>query len=364
MFRKKSFIIFTIAAITISNTSFFIFPKVNASEITSSMKEPSISSVFKYSQLSEKEKKAYELIESGIQAHSDSIAIKNTEINEKSLKKVYELLMMSSPYLMVNPVPYITFSYNSFTGYITSVFPSYDYSLSEFQSRAEKTYNAAVQIISEMPDDLTEYGQILYIHNYLADTIEYDNTDPYSSAYSALVEKKASCSGYSKAFNYLCSMTGTESLIIQGVSSDTESNHVWNKVSLDGNWYNIDVTWDDPIIVGNQSAMNNIEYYNSVRYHFFFISDSEISKDHKIKESFFFVPDSPTGLPENKRNAFLLSGDSAADHCVNALDLMILKKYILTGEKLTGFSFLRNDLNKDNKINVLDLQIMINYLLS
>ena len=37
-------------------------------------------------------------------------------------------------------------------------------------------------------------------------------------------------------------------------------NHAWNYVRLNGNWYAMDVTWDDPIIVGNGYISKSVNY--------------------------------------------------------------------------------------------------------
>lgn len=46
--------------------------------------------------------------------------------------------------------------------------------------------------------------------------------------------------------------------------------HAWNIVQIDGEWYHVDTTWDDPI--------PNREGY--VRYEYFLKSDAAMSFDH------------------------------------------------------------------------------------
>ena len=43
-------------------------------------------------------------------------------------------------------------------------------------------------------------------------------------------------------------------------SSGLTETHAWNYVNIDGKWYAIDVTWDDPIIIGNGYISDDVFY--------------------------------------------------------------------------------------------------------
>ena len=59
------------------------------------------------------------------------------------------------------------------------------------------------------------------------------------------VKGSAVCEGYTKAFKLLCDLAGIPCRIVYGIADG--ENHSWNYVQLDGNWYLVDVTWDDPV---------------------------------------------------------------------------------------------------------------------
>ena len=135
-----------------------------------------------------------------------------------------------------------------------------DYYADGFSSQ-EQVETALTQI-EEIRDNListlsgNKYKDIVKIHDYLVDNIEYDQT--YNSigtysVYGALVKKTSVCEGYAKAFKYILNSIGIDCELIQGKatnsSGETES-HEWNAVYLDDKWYLVDVTWDDPIIIG------------------------------------------------------------------------------------------------------------------
>ncbi len=56
---------------------------------------------------------------------------------------------------------------------------------------------------------------------------------------------EAVCEGYTKAYKLLCDRAGIECVSVYGVARD--ENHSWNYIKLDGAWYLVDVTWDDPV---------------------------------------------------------------------------------------------------------------------
>ena len=65
-------------------------------------------------------------------------------------------------------------------------------------------------------------------------------------------------------------------LNIQNYKINSE-NHIWNLVELDGKWYHLDVTWDDPIASdGKQYLIHN----------FFMISTEELLKLDRLEHNF------------------------------------------------------------------------------
>ena len=74
--------------------------------------------------------------------------------------------------------------------------------------------------------------------------------------YGAFINKKGVCEAYSKAFQTLCYAVGINANQAVGVG------HMWNTVKLDGDWYYVDVTWDDPIVNGGTIDIISYDYFN------------------------------------------------------------------------------------------------------
>ncbi|MGN0491213.1 transglutaminase domain-containing protein [Ruminococcus sp.] len=138
----------------------------------------------------------------------------------------------------------------------TSLFLNYsvqpDNSDPDRLKKAKEKFNKTVdKIVDGAPKNATDYELELYVNDYLVDNCVYDKEAVESDelighendAYGALVDKKAVCEGYSRAFQLLCNRLGVDCISITG-SGDGES-HAWNNVKLDGEWYEVDVTWND-----------------------------------------------------------------------------------------------------------------------
>ncbi len=96
------------------------------------------------------------------------------------------------------------------------------------------------------------YEKELYIHDYLVTNCSYVEPEASASAntvYGCIVQGKASCEGYARAFQYLLSKLNIDNRLVTGESTEDGENyigHMWNYVLLDGEGYFVDVTWDDP----------------------------------------------------------------------------------------------------------------------
>ena len=139
----------------------------------------------------------------------------------------------------------------------------------EYYSGASKqtaSYDAAVKKAkSEIEAGLIEpddYDRVKAIHDYLCERLEYNyaaasnlNASNYGYAHTSSTaflgyggKKSVVCEGYAKAFKVLCDQWEIPCVLVigQGGTPGNTGPHMWNYVRMeDGNWYGVDVTWDD-----------------------------------------------------------------------------------------------------------------------
>lgn len=134
------------------------------------------------------------------------------------------------------------------------------------------------QIASNIPNN--DFAKIVYVHNWIIDNIKYDSTtkkENNTNIYGGIINKEVVCEGYAKTFKYLLDELDIPCVIVCGIGIDDdgiEEKHAWNYVYLQGNWYAVDTTWDDPIIIGNGIPDANI------KYKYFLKGENDFSKNH------------------------------------------------------------------------------------
>ena len=160
--------------------------------------------------------------------------------------------------------------------YSYSVYPIYLYDANTVK-KMQKTFDAKVnKYLSKIDESMTDFQKVAILHDELVINCHYyDEGAKYITAYNAIVEDKANCQGYSEAYAYLLSLAGIKTEIVES----SAMFHMWNKVCIDGEYYNVDLTWDDP--------MPNKEGH--VGHKFFLLSDEAIcSGEDEIAEHYGF----------------------------------------------------------------------------
>lgn len=225
---------------------------------------------FYYDGLSDIEKHAYNEILKNVYDMPESIRI--PQITEPELKKIFSALLYDNPDLFfVGRKCSI-----SSTFMITECSLEYIVDIKEYMEQKAELEEKCGEVISSLtaPDD--EWQTELEIHDYIVENCDYkleEGNLAHSSAYGALVNGEAACEGYSKAAKLLFDMAGIESAVVSGVSENDEGEgpHMWNAVKIDGEFYHLDCTWDDP---------TNSKGEKLTIYAYFNLNDEMIKKSH------------------------------------------------------------------------------------
>ncbi|MDO5122853.1 MAG: transglutaminase domain-containing protein [Erysipelotrichaceae bacterium] len=119
-------------------------------------------------------------------------------------------------------------------------------------------------IINEALKCSGDYEKEKYVHDALLDMAGYDTEAAMNqSAFSALVSRTTVCAGYARAFQYLMTRLGIPCYYVTGYA---EGEHAWNTVKLDGEFYNVDLTWD-------KGSLTGYDYFN--------VPDSRFQETHQ-----------------------------------------------------------------------------------
>lgn len=190
----------------------------------------------------------------------------------------------------------------------------------------QKEIDATVsKIMKEANTKSSTYEKLKVFHDHLVLNSTFEKSSDVGnynqSIYNAFAGGTSSqgniqCSGYAKAMQYLCDQAGIDCMVITGTNKDG-ATHAWNKVKVDGEWYNLDCTWDDPIL--------STPVYNYIRYNNFLVPDEWINEKTHFninnvtlnsgKSFSYFTPPKATATAQNYfvKNKLVYSDFDSAD---------------------------------------------------
>ncbi|MFC0333895.1 transglutaminase domain-containing protein [Paenibacillus sepulcri] len=122
--------------------------------------------------------------------------------------------------------------------------------------------------------NMNDFQKEKAIHDWIESNLSYDTTLRQYSAYAGLFgNKKTVCQGYALLAFKMLSQAGIENKIIEGNAGG--QLHTWNLVKLDGKWYHLDTTWNDP--VPDKPGRIMYDYYN--------LTDAQMKASHTWNKS-------------------------------------------------------------------------------
>ncbi len=130
-----------------------------------------------------------------------------------------------------------------------SMKPTYLMKGKELQD-AKAAFEQAINLmLARLTPEMSEYEMEKALHDMLAVHVTYVSTSNAHNAYGALVEGKAVCEGYAEALQCLLHRVGIQSVEIFGYGINPATGlgepHAWNAVRIDGEYYLVDLTWND-----------------------------------------------------------------------------------------------------------------------
>ncbi len=198
--------------------------------------------------------------------------------------KLYRDVAMRNPEAFITPS--CTYYYNS-SGIVTSVVPEYVLENKAEMESAIFQMNEAIKEYTDLAAKYdTELEKLLVIHDKMVAECDYD-VNVLNEATESLAErsvyhafgalckskKKAVCQGYSQALYMIANKIGIEIDFCRSA----ERKHMWNYVKLDGKWYHMDMTNDDPLIK-DENGLVSARKDPRAKHSYFLVSDSGLEK--------------------------------------------------------------------------------------
>ncbi|MEE0705184.1 MAG: transglutaminase domain-containing protein [Adlercreutzia sp.] len=225
--------------------------------------------------VSQKVQAAYDLISREVQGGSLFVDVEELALTGQEMREVMDLVLCN---------PELWWLSNGFTLWtlgscVSSVSLGSLFEESELPSVKAEVEASVAEALSWIDDDWSDFEKAQALHDYLVRTCQYDlnvaageTPDPATTGEAGALSgaKTPVCHGYAMAYKLLLKRAGIDAVY---VASD-EMNHAWNMVNIDGSWYHVDVTWDDPVYTDPQTnKLFNLGFDAAVSHAHFLKSD-------------------------------------------------------------------------------------------
>ena len=194
----------------------------------------------RYKQFIEEDNGVVSAIYNGLINMETEIDIRSYEIPKSDMKVLMDIFFYCYPEIWY--MDKYTYYYSS--TYATRIVPKY-LTDSDLEEKKEEFFEAAAEkylpLIDDSMDDFTKAVTLhdaLVLNTYYTKDLENDR----GNNYTYMVQNYGVCQYYAECYAYLLAQCGIKSEIV----SSKSMNHAWLKVQINGKYYNVDSTWDDP----------------------------------------------------------------------------------------------------------------------
>lgn len=273
-----------------------------------------------YAHISEEAQLVYRQILACIESYEESVEVSTKDAD--LLEEAYRALMSDRGDLFyVNSYSYVQYT-NAKDEILSLEFkPAYTMSEGEkeaYQSSIDEIVSSTY--LSRISEEMTDYEKALTMFEALIENVSYQKgAEQNQNIISSFVYGQTVCQGYASAYQYLMQLLGIPSFIVTGTASG--SSHAWNMIFLDGNWYNVDVTWGNASYsLDGQGEGQEIDNY--VNYAYFCIGNALLNQTHEA-EQIYELPETSS----DQDSYYVHEGLYFTGLDVNAMDQILAQAY-------------------------------------
>lgn len=225
-----------------------------------------------YARLTAPEQIAYTQFLEAAEAHRPSVALPGDQLAVGAIKRVWQAFYQDNPQIFWVCGYRYTYDGNRIVSKVQLI---YTYTRQEAQAKQRQIDAGAKRVLAQIPKGADDYHTVLAVHDAIVKDTRYGSgSRDHQNIASVLVDHESVCAGYSRAMQYLLKKAGIFCTVIDGQAAGRGA-HAWNLVKMDGDYYFVDVTWDDPTFDGGAPA-------DYVDHAFFGITTRTLLKNHTI----------------------------------------------------------------------------------
>ncbi len=216
--------------------------------------------------LSGNEQGAYDAIAAAIRNFRTEVNLAEYRLTPDRLKSVLAKVIDENPEFFYIGNEY---SYSPSGNHVGKLVFTYRYDKRDVPAMLEKIDAEVKTALSYIEDGMSDFEKALVIHNYIVTNYEYDYSYTIANIYDFADKKTGVCQAYSLMYMYIMEKIG----IPCTTAPSDAMKHIWNMVQIDGQWYHVDTTYDDPSVNGAGDVIGFCSYK------YFMKSDDYMSND-------------------------------------------------------------------------------------
>lgn len=187
---------------------------------------------------------------------------------------------------------------------VKSFIIGYSMPIQQVENYYQKVEKSLEDYYNDLHEGMNEADIAYTLYNRLIKEVVYAQDRYPFHPVGALVHKKAVCEGYSSAYRMMLNLLGIETqMVISGVLPESSIAHVWNRVKIEGQWYNVDVTWDDvpkfPFTFGRYFLTSDNRFYGK--------------EQHPRPLNYYQIPTASSTRFDNENTAFFRNNENQTE---------------------------------------------------
>ena len=247
---------------------------------------------FAYESLDAQEQIWYGEIEQALGEMTDTVKLSTEPIgqglDEQDIDRIFQCVLIDHPEIFYTTgYTYTKYSRGDRTVGIDFA-GTYSLPREEAVNKAEEIRGRALEWLSDIPSDASEYDKVKAVYEKIIFSTDYDlNASDNQNIASVFLGNSSVCQGYAKATQYLLNHLGVMCTLVQG-TVDTGEAHAWNLVRVDGDYYYVDTTWGDASY--RMEDGSGQEELPEINYDYLCVTTQELLRTHRI-ESVVAMPE-------------------------------------------------------------------------
>ncbi len=173
-------------------------------------------------------------------------------------------------------------------------------------------------ILAGIPPTFSPLETVFYLHDHIITHFSYDDAHKTYDLYEMLETGKGVCQAYTLLFKALCERVNIPCEVVLCFPKQ----HEWNLVKLYGNWYHIDLTWDE----------TELPYLNRVPHPFMLLDDQTLRERRQAKSPDWqgdYGWESPHAARDTTFSRLPLNDVNGKTECVGGTLYLATKEQIL-----------------------------------